>query len=122
MTAEIKLNYTLSATKGGLRMAPPNKALTIDLAGSRKSGGVQDIGTTQEQIVFGSDMASVGWGELVNLDSTNYVEIGQLVSGTFYPIIKLLPGESCPVRLATSTVYARANTATVKLGYEFLEA
>lgn len=122
MSGEIRLQYTLTATKSSLRMTPPSKSLAIDLSGTRLSGGVQDIGTTHEAIAFDSDLASIGWGELVNLDATNYVEIGRDVSGTFYGVIKLLPGESCPVRLATTALYARANTSAVKLQYQVLEA
>jgi hypothetical protein len=38
-----------------------------------------------------------------------------VVAATFYPLLKLKPGEVAVCRLATTTFYAKANTAAVNL-------
>jgi hypothetical protein len=69
----------------------------------------------------------------MNLDSTNYVEVGVLVGATFYPMLELLPGETYVVRLSrnlqygptgtahTQDLHLRANTASVKVLVEAFE-
>ena len=120
MSGEIRAAMSLSATKGALKFNFPSTNLTIDMAGTRWSAGVQDIGTTVEQITLGADVASAGWAVFTNTDSTNYVEIGAS-NGTPY-LLRLNALESCLVRLTTTTLYAKANTAAVKLQFMILEA
>jgi hypothetical protein len=81
---------------------------------------VQDVGTTHELLDVG-DVGTEGMVHVRNLDSTNYVEIGVDVAATFYPVIKLSPGDPA-VFPAGATLYARANTAAVKLDSMILEA
>ncbi len=120
MAQEITATVGLSVTKSSLKYQFPTQSQKIDLSGSRYSAGSQDIGTTVEQVVLGSDMSTAGWCVFTNLDATNYVEIGAS-NGTPY-LLKLLAGESCVVRLTTTTFYAKANTAAVKLGFALFEA
>ncbi len=122
MADEIRVNTSLAVTKGELKYNPGNRNQSIDLAGTRDSGGTQDIGTTHEALTIGSDMSSVGVSEFTNLDATNYVEIGVEVAAAFYPLVKLLPGETWVFRLGTTTPFAKANTAAVKLRKQIFEA
>lgn len=63
-------------------------------------------------------LSASGAGWLVNTDATNYVEIGVQVSGTFYPLLRLDPGEGFPIRLAQGiSPYARSHTAACVLEY-----
>jgi hypothetical protein len=117
---EITLNASLSIAATNLResFAPGN--LTIDLASTAGAGGSQTIGTTYEQVVSG-DTVSGGVFFFRNVDETNYVEVGIEHSGTtFVPFLKLLPGEYSVGRLASATIYAKANTAAVNLQYRML--
>ena len=84
------------------------------------ASGVASIGTSHEALPMG-DVSTAGWARLENLDATNYVEIGVVVTGTFYPTIKLKATEFCVVRLGTNAPYARANTAAVQLDYVILQ-
>jgi len=60
-------------------------------------------------------LATPGWALLQNLDSTNYVEFGVQVAGTFYPFVRLNAGEQCLLRLSQGlSLYGRANTSGVK--------
>src|SRR4051812_28146136 len=71
----------------------------FDVTGTYSASGVQNIGTTQELIAIGSDVATLGYATIRNLDVTNYVQLGLVVSATFYPFAKLKPGEACQLRL-----------------------
>ena len=86
------------------------------------SPGVLSIGTSHEAVAP-IDISSLGWALFKNLDETNYVEIGVEVTGSFYPLLKLLPGEQVQVRLSPAVlIFARANTAAVRLDSQIFEA
>lgn len=121
MANEIRTQFNLAVTKGSFTHARTlNDQVTM--SGTHASGGIQTIGTTYEQVVISGDVATLGWAYFVNNDLTNYVEIGVEVSSAFYPLLKLLPGEGVLVRLSNVGVFARANTASIPLEFEVLEA
>lgn len=77
--------------------------------------GVQSIGTTHEALNT-TGLTNLGIAYFKNLDDTNFVDIGVDVSAAFYPLIRLLPGESTVFRFsATSTPYLKADTAAVRV-------
>ncbi len=117
MADEIKVNFSLAYAKGESRLNIPGKQLAIDSASYPKITNTQIVGTTHEALVLG-DVASCGAAAFTNTDATNYVDIGVDVSGTFYGLIRLMPGEyAFAPRLATNAPYAKANTASVSLDY-----
>lgn len=86
-------------------------------------GGSASVSTSSsgQSLSMGS-VGTLGWAYFQNTDSTNYVEVGVLVSGTFYPSIRMLAGESATLRLSPGvTYYARANTGAVLLNYRVWE-
>jgi len=86
------------------------------------SPGVLSIGTSHEAVAP-TDLTNKGWALFKNLDDTNFVEVGVDVAATFYPLIKLLPGEQVQVRLSPSvSLYAKADTAAVRLDAQIFEA
>lgn len=115
MSGEIKMTVGLTVNKGGLSVTFPTKTKSIDMSGTRSGDIVQDIGTTHEAITIPSDLGTEGVTYFVNLDATNYVEIGVDVAAAFYPLLKIKPLEEYPFRLAIAAPYAKANTAPVKL-------
>lgn len=120
MANEISVNMTLNALKGSVSL---NRSLskTIDWATARTSGGVQNIGTTHEALGISADITTNGWSYCVNLDPTNYVEIGIVTGGTFFPLARCNAGEPAFFRLAQGvTPYARANTAAVDMEFGVL--
>lgn len=78
--------------------------------------GSPSIGTTHEAIPMG-DVATQGWAFFKNLDATNFVTIGIVVTATYYPMLKLKAGEFVLVRLSTNTIYAKADTAACQLDF-----
>lgn len=121
--ADISITSSFNLTKGTLKRSYSRND-TVDFVATAPTvaSGCASIGTTQEALVL-QDVSSLGWARFENLDTTNYVEIGVVVSATFYPFIKLLAGEFVFTRLGTAVVpYARANTAAVQLDYEIFQA
>jgi hypothetical protein len=108
----LKRSYSRSDTADFVASAPVTASGTASIATS--SGG--------EALVL-QDVSSLGWARFENLDTTNYVEVGVVVSATFYPFLKLLAGEYSFMRLSSGIApYARANTAAVQLDYEIFQA
>ena len=114
MANEISVNLILKAAKGYLSL-DRRCDFTPTLNGSTASVNFQSIGTSNEQINIGSDVTTAGFFYFRNCDATNFVTIGVLHSAVFVPLIKLKPGEASVGRLATSAVYALADTASVVL-------
>lgn len=124
MANEITASFSLSVVKGNLNL-PRSHAKTTDLSASAPNvaGQTQLIGTTAagEALVLG-DVATNGVAYFINLDATNYVEIGIQQGGTFYPLMRLNSGEWAYSRLSQGvTPYARANTSSVVLEYRIFD-
>ena len=122
MANEITLNLSMSVSKGFLTASRAVQPLRVTMAGTRYSDNGQAIGfAAHEQVVIGADVGTEGYAFFRNLDATNFVQIGVDVSGTFYPFAKLKAGEAAVLRLATGTIYAKADTASVDLAAWVLE-
>lgn len=95
------------------------KTLTVTLNNLGGVFGVQNIGTTAEDIAMGDlSTANQGYCFLQNQDATNFVSFGWDDGGTIKEIGKLKPGEWCWFRLMTSKqLMAKADTAAINLEY-----
>lgn len=121
MANEIKVTTYLKCTNGSFvdNWTPAELSVTQSAIGA--AGGAQTIGTSAEALGV-TDLSTVGYARFRNLDATNFVQIGPYVTSTFYPAIKLKPGEQAVLRLdPTNPWYAKADTAAVKLQYLVLE-
>jgi hypothetical protein len=120
MASEIQVISRLNVTKGNLSL---DRFITInaDMSGTHASFIVQNIGTSYEALSIGSDVAASGYAFIRNYDSTNYVEIGRVVSSTFYPAIKLKAGETALFRIG-GALFGQANTAACDVEITVLEA
>lgn len=92
---------------------------TLDVSGDCITYGVQEVGTSEEEITQGADLGTPGYLILKNLDGTNYIEVG---STTGVYDIKLLAGEIALYRHNSATIYAKADTAACDLEYTLIEA
>lgn len=117
MAAEISFQVRLNGTKDRLTFDTGSLTGTADMASARTHESVQAIGfAAHEAIVINTDIATIGYAVIKNMDATNYVEVGLVVAATFYPFSKLLPSEVGLLPLAPSvTYYAKANVASVDL-------
>ena len=121
MANEIYMQGTLTVNKGSLSNSKTGN-ITANMTGTHASYCAQGIPTTQTLLSIATDVATPGATWFRNTDATNYVQIGVVVSGTFYPVLTLNAGEFALCRLATNTIYAKANTATVVLEWLVNEA
>lgn len=117
MSDELKLNVSLIFSKGGAQVSKL-KNFSFDVTGESFVHGVQEIGTTEEELTQIAELGTPGYVYAVNLDDTNYVEIG---STTGVYDIKLKPGEIAVWRHNSGTVYAKANTAACLVEYIIIE-
>jgi len=109
MANELRIEAQLEYSKSGVKQNKHDSAY-VDVSGDSFTHVVQEVGTSNELIVIGSDVGTWGYVYLKNLDSTNYVEVGLTSSYS----IKLKAGEVAMFR-AAAALYARANTAAVDL-------
>lgn len=123
MAKEITITAKLSVTNGSLKISRGETSRQVDQAAAGYAARAQVIGNSaHEALDIGSDVSAAGCYYLRNLDATNYVTIGVDVSGTYCPLLKLLPGEEHVGRFAINAPYAKANAASVKLDFCVLEA
>lgn len=119
----IQISATLHVNKGSLNRSIQLPPLNLAMSGTTRSGLAQTIGTTSTALDFGTGFTSPGYGFFRNLDAENFIEIGVEDSGpTFIPMLRLNPGEYALVRLATATIFARADTDPALLDFEFFAA
>jgi hypothetical protein len=118
MASEITATLRLKFSKSFLSddFFPGTQAITM--SGNHSQNNVQTIGTGAggTAIAIAAAIATLGCAMFRNLDSTNYCTIGIVVSATFYPLIKLKPGEAWCFRIMPGiSLYAKADTASVDL-------
>ena len=122
MANEITVNTRLQVTKSYLKTDDNPGTLNVTMTGTNVAGGVQVIGTgAHEALSDVSDIGTAGWAYFRNLDAANFVEVGRDSTGTFVPLVKLLAGEYFAAPLSTDAVYAKADTASVKLYWRIFE-
>ena len=117
MSNELRLGITLNFLKSGATL---NRTFTkeITVTGDAFEHAVQSVGTTEEALAQGADLGTPGYAMIVNLDATNYVEIG---STTGVYDIKLKAGEAALYRHNSATIYAKANSSACLVEYIIIE-
>src|SRR4051794_449274 len=94
MASELTITARLRFRKGNVDTGDHGVSnLSRDVAGDSYQGGIQSIGTSFQLIVMPSEIGTTGFALFRNQDTTNYIQIGRVVAGVFYPCIQLLPGE-----------------------------
>lgn len=125
MASEITFASSLKVLKGSLLVEHGLERTSIDMAGDAFSRNVQSIPTSAAgtAVVYSAAVTTLGVARFKNLDSTNYIELGVQVGGTFYPFVLLKPTDPpWPFRLAQGiTLYARSNTSACLLDSEVFE-
>jgi hypothetical protein len=118
MADEIALDVKFNFAKAGAAALSFSRLLRIDVSGTHSYTNQQDVGTAAggEALLVGADIATLGVCTIENTDDENYVELGVVVTATFYPSVKIKFGELWPFRMVPGvTYYVRANTASVKI-------
>ena len=141
MANEATVRSQLTITKDSLEYSSRPAAFTADVSGvGGPTPGLLSIPTTGEAVDLG-ELTTPGFCRVQNLDSTNYVDLGirDPDSNKFYPLIRLLPGETFVFRLSpdvggeygtgtgtvgpsSNQIYLKANNAACKVLFEAFEA
>lgn len=118
MANEFSMSFQVSLTNGTLKDQYSSGTLAANQSTAALVRNVQSIVHTPSHTALDlGSVSSCGYAVFVNLDASNYIEIGTDVTGTFAPFAKVDAGKAIMLKLATNAPYALANTATVKLFY-----
>ena len=120
MANEGYFSLTLQADKGGAKVNDPGSS-KFDVVGDDFLTVTQLIGTSAETVTFTGITGAPQMVKITNLDATNFVELGGDSGLTVFKL-KLLPGMSNLLSLSSATLYAKADTASVRLLITAIEA
>lgn len=113
MANEIRTSVQLSARKNGASVTV-SSVKNQTMAGSAMVQGTQSIGTSSELVTFGEIAGAPAQVLIKNMDSTNFVEIGGDSGLTVFKL-KVLAGCSILISPSSGTLYAKADTASVRI-------
>ena len=119
MANEIKINLSLSLSKGGSTEEMSLIKEDITMTGDNFLHNKQTIGTSAEALVVG-DVGTGGWFFAANRDPTNFVTIFDTADEAT-ALVKILAGEGEMFR-ANVAPFAKADTADVLLEYFIVDA
>jgi hypothetical protein len=119
MADEITFNFSLVLANGALdsfQLTPGTVSIDQNTAVPVRVDGSQIIGFAAHEALTVTDITTLGVCAFWNRDATNFVQIGVDVGATFYPVVRVNPGEVWPFRMAQGiTPYAKADTGNVVL-------
>lgn len=113
MANETKVSAKIVFSKGGLRLEDSSD-FSKDVAGDDGVKKSQNIGTSSELVDFGDISGIPGTVFIKNLDDTNFVELGGDSGLTVFKT-KVSPGEFMIFEPQSATLYAKADTAAVRI-------
>ena len=99
--------------KGGVSVNA-RKSGRFLVTGDNASKTPQSIGTSAETVTFAGITGAPQLLMISNLDSTNFIEIGGDSGLTVFKL-KLLAGMTNLISLSSATLYAKADTAAVRI-------
>jgi len=124
-TDVITFTCALTLANGDLDgLTIPARTFKIDQATAVPThvGGTQTIGFAAHEALDITGLTTLGVAYFRNRDASNFAEIGVDVAATFYPLVRLNPGEGWAFRLSQGiTPYAQADTGAVVLQREILD-
>lgn len=118
MADEINYSLSIQFDKGNISIKREAQRQSVSVAGDAYSAQVQSIPTTAggTAVAIASAVGTKGYAFFRNLDATNFVTLGvHDGSANYFAFAKLKPGEAGMIRLASSTIYALADTGAVLL-------
>lgn len=103
MADEMKFTGTISVTDTNYNEVINPGQISIDLGSLASEGGSQSTSTSASALNVAnlSTAQDGGVAYFRNLDDTDTIEIGETISSTFYPWMRLKPGEAWFLRLSS---------------------
>jgi hypothetical protein len=119
MANEIQSSCTLRVTNGHLKSNLNTGTVNITQAVAKgPSPGTVNVGTSEEVISF-AELTTLGVVQIINLDTTNFVQFGPEATGAMVAAIRLKPGEPNQFRLEPGVTY-RAKADTQACNVQFM--
>jgi len=114
MADELTVSVSLRFVKSNVTKSHSTGRVKVDVAGTKITDHIQEIGTSEEAIVL-NEAAAGGYVFLENLNATNFIEIRPGTGAA--DLIKLLPGDVALFRLTgdATAPFAIANTAACNM-------
>jgi hypothetical protein len=118
MANEARLSVGLQISADNLRYQSQPTAFAADVTGRKGPTPGAITAPVGGKAVDLGELITPGLCRLMNVDSTNYVEVGIWDPGTdvFYPLVELLPGESFVIRLSRNIQEEYVGTGTGTTG------
>lgn len=122
MADEIVSKFGITVQNGLSNYSYPITSFTFDQAAEGYMDFIQAIGTSAENVIVG-DMGTGYLIAAINLDDTNFVQLGY-DSGGFVPTEKILPGEPQGFHRIdpTITLQAKADTGACNVRFIIVKA
>lgn len=116
MAGEIQVQWFMRTTKGSYSDQSRGSFVADQVGSGGGNPGVIDVSTSGQLIDAGDISSTKGIGSIQNLDDTNYVDVGPECNGSISPTIRVLPGESWPLRFVPDvSLMIRANAAPCRV-------
>jgi len=120
MANELELNFSGDLDNGTLDHTFPTETLTITQGTARLFDNVVPCTTSDTAQTF-TNVTTLGWCRIKNLDATNYVDIGPTAAAAIVPFMRLKATETAYLRLTPGiTLRTQANTATCNVHFTVL--
>jgi hypothetical protein len=122
MANEFAFQLQMNLLNGDLKDNFSTGAYAVSQASAKMVRNVQLIptGATPDALDLGG-VVTPGVFYLVNLDDTNFVEIGTYTSMVWHPFLRLKAGEKWVGRFAVAAPYALAGGSAVELDYRIYD-
>lgn len=118
MANELRVTMSIAFDKGGSSIHR-SFSDSIDVDGNSFQHSVQTVATSEETLAIHSDIGTVGYVFIQNMDSSNFIQLGPATGRTDF---KLLAGEGMIFRLNSgTTIYMKADTSSVDVEYIVVE-
>ena len=117
MANEIVSACTLRVTNGYLSSNLVRSATITQAVAKGPTPGTVNVGTSEEVISF-AELTTLGLIQILNLDTTNFVQFGPESAGAMVAAMRLKPGEPNQFRLEPGVTYrAKADTAACNVQF-----
>jgi len=114
----IKITLGIKYANGSLVDAVNSFTTAITQQNQEEDAPTVSIGTSEQDVTF-TDVTTLGWIYMLNLDAANYVEWGPKSAGVMVPLGRMQAGEPAVLRLDPGiTLRMKANTAPVKVQFK----
>lgn len=120
MANEIRYSISLSARKSNAIVSLATSP-SLTMTGDDMVQATQVIGTSAETVDLGEITGAPAMLMIQNLDTTNFIEIGGDSGLTVFKL-KVLAGHSVLISPSSGTIYAKADTAAVRIQIAAAEA